>query len=131
MDARIDPAAAFGIDLGDTTVIRNAGGSAHDAFRSVLLCTQLLGVKEVFLIKHTDCGMLGFTNEQAHGIIEKNVGPEAYAELKGYDFEAFPEVEPALKKDVEYYKASKVIPDDVLITGWIYDTKKGKVKQVV
>lgn len=26
MDARIDPAAAFGIDLGDAHVIRNAGG---------------------------------------------------------------------------------------------------------
>lgn len=28
MDARIDPAAAFGIDLGDAHVIRNAGGTA-------------------------------------------------------------------------------------------------------
>lgn len=28
MDARIDPAAAFGIDLGDAHVIRNAGGQS-------------------------------------------------------------------------------------------------------
>jgi hypothetical protein len=31
MDARIDPAAAFGIALGDAHVIRNAGGNAQDA----------------------------------------------------------------------------------------------------
>ena len=30
MDARIDPAAAYGISLGDAHVIRNAGGNAVD-----------------------------------------------------------------------------------------------------
>jgi carbonic anhydrase len=46
MDARIDPAAAFGIDLGDAHVIRNAGGSARDAIRSIV-------ISEVLLVKHT------------------------------------------------------------------------------
>ncbi len=53
MDARIDPAAAFGIDLGDAHVIRNAGGSAKDALRSIIISQQLLGTKEVLVIKHT------------------------------------------------------------------------------
>jgi carbonic anhydrase len=53
MDARIDPAAAFGIDLGDAHVIRNAGGSARDAIRSIVISEQLLGTKEVLLVKHT------------------------------------------------------------------------------
>lgn len=37
MDARIDPAAAYGINLGDAHVIRNAGGNAHDALRSLVI----------------------------------------------------------------------------------------------
>jgi carbonic anhydrase len=53
MDARIDPAAAFGIDLGDAHVIRNAGGSARDAIRSIVLSEQLLGTQEIVLVKHT------------------------------------------------------------------------------
>jgi carbonic anhydrase len=53
MDARIDPAAAFGIDLGDAHVIRNAGASARDAIRSIVISEQLLGTQEVLLVKHT------------------------------------------------------------------------------
>jgi carbonic anhydrase len=46
MDARIDPAAAFGIELGDAHVIRNAGASAKDAQRSIVVSQQLLGTRE-------------------------------------------------------------------------------------
>lgn len=46
MDARIDPAAAFGIALGDAHVIRNAGASARDAQRSIVISEQLLGTRE-------------------------------------------------------------------------------------
>ena len=56
MDARIDPTAAYGVNLGDAHVIRNAGGSARDALRSLVISEQLLGTKEILLIKHTGCG---------------------------------------------------------------------------
>ena len=52
MDARIDPAAAFGIELGDAHVIRNAGGNAKDALRSILISQHLLGTREIVLVKH-------------------------------------------------------------------------------
>lgn len=52
MDARIDPAAAFGIDLGDAHIIRNAGGNAKDCLRSVLISQHLLGTREIILVKH-------------------------------------------------------------------------------
>lgn len=53
MDARIDPTSAFGIELGDAHVIRNAGASARDAIRSIVISEQLLGTKEIVLVKHT------------------------------------------------------------------------------
>lgn len=52
MDARIDPKSAFGINLGDAHVIRNAGGNAKDALRSILISQHLLGTREVILVKH-------------------------------------------------------------------------------
>ena len=60
MDARIDPAAAFGIPLGAAHVIRNAGADVKDAFRSIVISQQLLGTREVMIVKHTSCGMLTF-----------------------------------------------------------------------
>jgi hypothetical protein len=53
MDARIDPAAAYGIELGDAHIIRNAGGNTQDAIRSLVISEQLLATKEILVIKHT------------------------------------------------------------------------------
>ncbi|CAJ2505833.1 Uu.00g132270.m01.CDS01 [Anthostomella pinea] len=131
MDARIDPAAAFGIDLGDAHVIRNAGGSARDAHRSIIISQQLLGTKEILLIKHTDCGMLTFSNEDAHGLVVKNLGPTAAAEIASLNFHAFPDLEAAVKEDVETLKKGATVAADVPISGWIYDVKTGEVSQVV
>jgi carbonic anhydrase len=94
MDARIDPAAAYGIDLGDAHVIRNAGASAKDALRSLIISEQLLGTQEIVLIKHTGCGMLTFKNEDATGVVRQNLGDEGVEELAQFagDFLPFPEL---------------------------------------
>ncbi|KAL2117997.1 hypothetical protein VTJ04DRAFT_7657 [Mycothermus thermophilus] len=133
MDARLDPAAAFGIELGDAHVIRNAGASAVDALRSIIISEQLLGTTEILLVKHTGCGMLTFTNEQAYEIVGKNLGTEALEELKAknLDFLPFPHLEEAVKKDVEFLKATKLVPDSVEISGWVYEVETGKTRRVV
>jgi carbonic anhydrase len=133
MDARIDPAAAYGIDLGDAHIIRNAGGSAQDALRSLVISEQLLGTQEIILVKHTGCGMLTFKNEDATGIVKKNLGDEAVAALGafGSDFQAFPDLDNAVKSDVELLKGSKLIPGSVKISGWVYEVETGKVRSVV
>jgi len=133
MDARIDPARAFGINLGDAHVIRNAGASAHDALRSIIISEQLLGTQEIVLVKHTGCGMLTFNNEDAYGLVEKNLGSEATAELKshGLDFLAFSKLEEAVKEDVKYLKGTKLVPDSVIISGWVYEVETGKTVKIV
>ena len=130
MDARIDPASAFGIQLGDAHVIRNAGGSAKDALRSIVVSEQLLGTAEILLIKHTDCGMLTFSNDDAHQLVKKNLGEGAGDELQGLDFLPLPELDQAVKDDVAYLTASKLIPGYVEVSGWVYDVSDGKVRQV-
>ncbi|KAI2470191.1 carbonate dehydratase [Annulohypoxylon bovei var. microspora] len=131
MDARLDPAAAFGIDLGDAHVIRNAGGSARDGQRSIIISEQLLGTKEIILIKHTGCGMLTFSNEDAHDLVKKNLGPGAAAEIATLNFLPFSNLEDAAREDVEYLRNSSTVPDDVIISGWIYEVETGKVRKVV
>src|SRR4030088_455979 len=67
MDARLDPARILGLEEGDAHVIRNAGGRAADALRSLVISQQLLGTNEVAVIHHTDCGMLTFDNAGTRG----------------------------------------------------------------
>jgi carbonic anhydrase len=52
MDARLDPAQILGIELGSAHVIRNAGGRAADALRSIIISQQLLGTREIVIIHH-------------------------------------------------------------------------------
>ena len=74
MDARLDPAKFAGLSEGDAHVIRNAGGRAsEDAIRSLVISYKLLGTKEWFVIHHTDCGMLTFTNDIMRDLLAKSL----------------------------------------------------------
>ncbi|MDB5074902.1 MAG: carbonic anhydrase, partial [Chloroflexi bacterium] len=74
MDARLDPARALGLEEGDAHVIRNAGGRASDAIRSLVISQQLLGTREVVVVHHTDCGMLTFSDDQLRKQVEQKLG---------------------------------------------------------
>jgi carbonic anhydrase len=130
MDARIDPAAAFGIPLGAAHVIRNAGASARDAFRSIVVSQQLLGTSEVLVVKHTGCGMLTFDNETAKDLVKKNKGEVAAKEVEDLDFLTFPDLEAEVKKDVEWLQ-SKAVEQGIRFTGWVYEVETGKARKVV
>lgn len=57
--------AALGIRNGDAKVIKNAGGVITHPYgsvmRSLLVAIVELGVEEVMVIGHTDCGVLKYT----------------------------------------------------------------------
>ena len=74
MDARLDPAKYAGLAEGDAHVIRNAGGRASDdAIRSLVISYKLLGTREWFVIHHTDCGMLLFTNDDMRRLLASSL----------------------------------------------------------
>jgi carbonic anhydrase len=134
MDARIDPAQAFGITLGDAHIIRNAGGSAQDALRSLVTSEQLLGTQEILLIKHTGCGMLTFQNADALEVVKQNLGEAGVEAVKsgfGGEFLPFPELEEEVKRDVQWLRENKAIPESVVVSGWVYEVETGKVRSVI
>jgi carbonic anhydrase len=130
MDARIDPTAAFGIPLGAAHVIRNAGASAREAFRSLVISQQLLGTTEVLVVKHTGCGMLTFDDETAKGLVKKNKGAAAAREVENMDFLTFADLEAKVREDVAWLK-STAIEEGINITGWVYEVETGKARKVV
>ena len=122
MDARLIPTRALGLEEGDAHVIRNAGGLAKDALRSLVISQQLLGTREVVILHHTDCGMLTFQNEDLYS----RLGDEA----REIDFLPFSDLDESVRNDVQFLKDSPLIPDDVSIRGFVYDVKTGKVREV-
>src|SRR5260221_9413026 len=74
MDARLDPAKFAGLSEGDAHVIRNAGGRASDdAIRSLVISYKLLGTREWFVIHHTGCGMMLFSNDDMRSLLASSL----------------------------------------------------------
>lgn len=126
MDARIDPAAALGIEEGDAHVIRNAGGVAKEALRSVIISQQLLGTREIAVIHHSDCGMLTFTTPQLQDKL-KVAYPSAAKEIETIEFHPFPQLEESVKDDVQFLRNHPLVIKESVITGWVYEVETGKV----
>ena len=126
MDARLNPADALGLAVGDAHVIRNAGGLAtDDAIRSLVISQHLLGTEEVLVIEHTDCGMLTFEDEPVRRQIATSQGADADLPLL-----SFPDLESNLQAQVERIREHPWIKD-VPVTGLIYEVETGRLRRVV
>ena len=131
MDARIDPARVLGLEEGDAHVIRNAGGRAGDALRSLAISHALLGTREILVIHHTDCGMVTFSNEDLRRKLTDDLGPEAGTAAAEIDFAPFTDLDQGLRDDVATIRASPLIPKDIPVTGLVYAVETGTLRQVV
>jgi carbonic anhydrase len=127
MDARLDPARVLGLEEGDAHVIRNAGGRASpDALRSLIISYKLLGTREFLVIHHTDCGMLTFSNEQIREMLAADPGADA----SSIDFLPFSDLEASVREDVATVRSSPLIPNDIPVTGFVYDVRSGRLETV-
>jgi carbonic anhydrase len=125
MDARLDPARALGLEEGDAHVIRNAGGRAADALRSLVISQQLLGTREVVVVHHTDCGMLTFTDEKLRQKVRDELGAET-----DLAFLAFSDLEQSVRDDVAAIRGSGLLLKGIPVTGFVYDVKTGALQPV-
>lgn len=126
MDARLDPARVLGLEEGDAHVIRNAGGRAEDAIRSLVISQQLLGTREIVVIHHTDCGMLTFTDADLRRKLEKDLGQST-----DRAFLAFRDLDQSVRDDVSAIRRERLLLKDVPVSGFVYDVRTGRLRQVV
>jgi carbonic anhydrase len=145
MDARLDPAKYAGLAEGDAHVIRNAGGRASDdAIRSLVISYKLLGTKEFFVIHHTDCGMLFFTNDVMRGLLANSLEtaaltPEGFKDVgKGpgstaaefIEWLTIKDQDKSVVADVTRIRTSPLVPKSIPIYGYVYDVHSGKLIEV-
>ena len=118
MDSRLHVAPALGLALGDAHILRNAGGRVtDDMIRSLVISQQQIGTREIVVLHHTDCGAQTFTNELG-------------VDVAGQDFLPFTDVEESVREDMELLRQSPLIPEDVIISGAVYDVDTGLMTEV-
>lgn len=128
MDSRLHVAHALGLALGDAHILRNAGGRVtDDTIRSLVISEQQLGTREIVVLHHTDCGMQGLSNEGFAKQLERDLG----VDVQGKDFLPFSDVEESVREDVMKLRNSPLIPDDIEISGAIYDVDTGRISEVL
>jgi carbonic anhydrase len=126
MDARILPSRALGLEEGDAHVIRNAGGRARDALRSLIISQRLLGTREVALIHHTDCGMLTFSNRDLREKVREDLGQDTGE----FDFLPFQDLDESVREDIEFLQATQLLDPETSIRGFVYDVRTGSLREV-
>lgn len=127
MDSRLHVAQALGLALGDAHILRNAGGRVtEDMIRSLVISQQQLGTREIIVIHHTDCGAQTFENAAFTQQLECDLGVDVHDK----DFLPFTDVEESVREDMALLRQSPLIPDDVEISGAVYDVDTGRMSEV-
>jgi carbonic anhydrase len=143
MDERIPIEDALGIELGDAQVFRNAGGKVtDDVIRSAALTTNFFDTDEIIVVNHTDCGMMSAPDEavregledQTDGLDTADIDPSLPAlnlgEADVMDWvKMTDDIDEACEAQVEYLRASSFIPDDVTVSGYVYEVESGELRQ--
>ncbi|MGL6298204.1 MAG: beta-class carbonic anhydrase [Methanobacteriaceae archaeon] len=122
---------ALGIGRGDAKIIKNAGNAVvdRDVIRSVAASIFALGVEEVMLIGHYDCGMANVDEESLAKIMEeRGIDSEEIAKVNLKEWiGAIDNEEKNVITGVEAIRNSPLIPSDVPIHGLIIDPVTGKL----
>ena len=127
MDARLTIEPMLGLQTGDAHIIRNAGGIVtDDELRSLVISHKLLGTNTIFVINHTDCGMLTFTDLQLQQRLKEETGLDA----SGIAFYSFKDREENVRAQVKKIKDYPFLPDSISVHGFLYDVKSGKLNEI-
>lgn len=131
---------AMGIKRGEAKVIKNAGNTVIDpigggVIRSLVAAVFLLGVEEVFVIGHRDCGMSEVDSDDLRGrMIARGIDPVAIDSLVpnlAQWLGAFSCPEDNVENVVSVIRSCPLIPKEVPIHGLIFCPNDGHLDVVV
>lgn len=144
MDTRLTELlpAALGLKNGDAKLIKNAGGAVSHPFgsvvRSLIVAVYDLGVTEIMVVGHTDCGVQHMDSQKLlqkmkdRGIKEEQINMMKYC---GIDFDAwlsgFDNVETSVSETVSIIKNHPLIPKDISVRGFVMDSVTGALEEII
>jgi carbonic anhydrase len=143
MDTRLTELlpAALGLKNGDAKIIKNAGAvvlSPFDsALRSLVVAVYELGVEEIMVVAHTNCGACNMSYDHfrpamlRHGITAHTLDTinKCGTDLSLW-LEGFKDTQQSVRNTVETIRQHPLIPTDVIVRGFIIDTETGALQEV-
>ena len=132
---------SMGLKNGDAVMVKNAGGIVRGPFstavRSLLVGIYELGVEDIMIVGHTDCGAQHISGPDMIQLMLERGIPEHDVELCRYfevDFDkwlsGFDDSEESVRASVEVLRDHPLIPSDVRIHGFLMDSVTGKLMRV-
>jgi carbonic anhydrase len=126
MDARIDTRSLFGLAAGDAHVLRNAGGIVDEgALRSLVISQRMLGTREVLVLQHTGCGLIGLDDEAFARDVERDSGRRPEWRAGG-----FADLEESVRRTVALLRSEPTLPHRDRVRGAVLDLSAGGVREV-
>jgi carbonic anhydrase len=126
MDARLDLFGALGLEIGDAHLIRNAGGViTDDVLRSLALSQRSMGTREVVIIHHTECGMLGLDDGAFRAELAEETGQEPPWRVPG-----FTDLPADVRKSVAAVRACPWLPHREDVRGFVFDVASAQIEEV-
>jgi carbonic anhydrase len=129
--------AAMGFKRGDIKVLKNAGNiireNCSDVIRSVAVGTILMGLKEVYVVGHKDCGMRKQNpSDIKTKMLERGISKEAIESINIEEwFGLLKDEEENVREAVAKIKESPYIPKDIFVHGLMMDPNTGEIEVVV
>ena len=143
MDTRLTELlpAALGLKNGDAKIIKNAGGlviSPFDsALRSLVVAVYELGVEEIMVVAHSNCGACHMSFDHFHHEMnQRGVTDETLDTIRrcGVDLdqwlEGFKDTPESVRKTVETIKTHPLMPRDITVRGFIIDSTTGALEEI-
>lgn len=140
MDTRLTEllSAALGLKNGDAKIIKVAGAEVAHPFgsvmRSLLIAVCELGVEDVMIVAHTNCGAQHMSGAAMVADMERlGVSQERieFARHCGIDFDrwlaGFGDTENAVRTSVDMVRNHPVMPPHVRVGGFIMDSTTGRL----
>ena len=144
MDTRLTELlpAALGLKNGDAKIIKNAGGlviSPFDsALRSLVVAVYELGVEEIMVVAHSNCGACHMSFDHFHHEMnQRGVTDETLDTIRrcGIDLdqwlEGFKDTPESVRKTVETIKTHPLMPRDITVRGFIIDSVTGALEEIM
>jgi carbonic anhydrase len=122
MDSRIDPLGMLGLGPGDAKIFRNPGGRVTEAaLEAIVLGVHLLNVQRVLVVPHTRCAVASNSEET----LRERVAASAGVDATWQRFHVIDDQVATLGLDVHRVRSHPLIPDSVLVGGFLYDVDTG------
>ncbi len=134
VDARVDPAYYLGLELGDALVMRTLGGRVTDGVEEgIAVLANLMAAMgatdapalDVLIVHHTDCGLERLADEDRRRKLSQMSGVDEGV----LDALAIRDHDEALEADVLRLRGSKILPEGVTVSGYLYDHASGRLTE--